>query len=62
MKASECMPGMEQHENFKSSMGKKLVQYDYRAYNGKLFSCVKSNLTLCRAARDKWVLAQDGEV
>jgi len=59
MKAADCKPGMEQHEVFKSAGGKKLVQYDYRCHDGKLFSCVKSSLALCRAARDRFMLAKD---
>ena len=30
-------------------------QYDYRARNGRLFSCVKPTLEACRTARDAWL-------
>ena len=51
---STTAAGEEQFEEFK--MGKtKCVQYDYRTLDGKLFSCVKKTVELCREARDKWL-------
>lgn len=51
------LPGQEQSEEFYASANKKTyVQYDYRAENGKLFSCIKSTLEKCQAARDEWLL------
>lgn len=48
--------GEEQYEEYYSSILKKnLVQYDYRHFNGKLFSCVKPSLERCRLARDEWI-------
>ncbi len=48
--------GQEHYEKFRSRITKKpAVQYDYRDINGELFSCVKSSLEKCRAARDKWL-------
>ena len=48
--------GKEQYEKYYSSVLRKyLVQYDYRHTNGELFSCVKSTLDACRAARDQWL-------
>ena len=48
--------GQEQHEAFKSNVTRKTaVQYDYRDTDGELFSCVKSTLDSCRAARDAWL-------
>ncbi len=52
-------PGQEQYESFRSSITKKTcIQYDYRNEAGKLFSCVKSTLEKCRAARDEWEAEQ----
>lgn len=51
-------PGQEQFEEFTRKVGrkrKKCVSYDYRHTDGELFSCVKSTLELCRAARDEWL-------
>jgi len=45
--------GQEQHETFETR--KKAVQYDYRHTDGELFSCVKSTLNSCKAARDAWL-------
>ena len=62
MKAKDLAPGCDQHEKYRSAVTKKtLVQYDYRAYNGKLFSCVKPTLAACHAARDKWILKEDSQ-
>jgi hypothetical protein len=50
--------GTEQYEEFTigyGRRGKKVIQYDYRHTDGELFSCVKLNLELCRAARDLWL-------
>lgn len=54
------LPGEEQHEVFFSGVGrrrKKMVQYDYRAADGELFSCVRLSLEDCRRARDEWLTA-----
>jgi len=32
-----------------------MVQYDYRAPDGVLFSCVGKSLPICRARRDEWL-------
>lgn len=52
-------PGTENYELFYSdSTDKALFQYDYRHYNGELFSCVKPTLEKCREARKSWVLGR----
>lgn len=43
-------------ENCQCHEGQK-IQYDYRDFSGKLFSCVKSSIEECRIARDKWILS-----
>lgn len=51
-------PGEEQYEEFATVIcGKrrKLVQYDYRAADGTLFSCIHGTLEVCRASRDAWI-------
>lgn len=53
------LPGVEQHEIFFAGVGrrgKKMVQYDYRAADGELFSCVRLTLEACLRARDEWLL------
>ncbi len=50
--------GEERFEQYTSRMTPKpikRVQYDYRDLDGELFSCVKSTLKDCRAARDTWL-------
>jgi hypothetical protein len=50
--------GEEQFEHYTSRITRKpikRVQYDYRALDGELFSCDKSTLEACRAARDAWL-------
>lgn len=51
-------PGTEQFETFRSShCGKKTVrvQYDYRAVDGELFSCVCATLAECRRRKEEWM-------
>ena len=48
--------GQEQYKKFQSRASKKwFVQYDYRASDGDLFSCVRPTVTECREARDAWL-------
>jgi hypothetical protein len=51
---STCKKGQENYEYFRS-MGRKYVQYDYRTYGGKLFSCIANDLKTAREKRDKWL-------
>jgi hypothetical protein len=53
--------GQEQYQKFTRG-GWTYIQYDYRHYNGALFSCVKKSLDKCRAERDKWIEKQDNRV
>lgn len=49
-------PGEEQYESYRSNVAKRdKVQYDYRHFDGQLFSCVKNSLEECWDARDKWL-------
>lgn len=49
-------PGAEQYESFRSPMTKKtMVQYDFRDFDGELFSCIRSTLEACRNARNIWM-------
>lgn len=60
MNPKNLLPGEEQYEVFFSGIGKgkkEMVQYDYRAADGELFSCIRLSLETCRVARDKWLLA-----
>ena len=53
---SACKPGEEYYEYFYNrSLRKKLIQYDYRTDDGKLFSTVAVNLKTARQKRDKWL-------
>lgn len=52
--------GQEQYKKFRSwTLKKWFVQYDYRAIDGELFSCVCSTVAECREKRDSW-LAKKG--
>lgn len=53
---STTAAGQEQFEEFRSSLSERaLIQYDYRAPSGQLFSCVASSLDAAREKRDKWL-------
>lgn len=48
----------EKYESFQLGYGRRertLIQYDYRDYDGTLFSIVKPTLDECRTERDKWL-------
>jgi len=49
--------GEEQYEAYKPAPrgAVERVQYDYRDYDGELFSCIKPTLDECRAERDRWL-------
>ena len=48
--------GQEQYESFQSSIARRTVyQYDFRAEDGALFSCVGKSLKECRARKDAWL-------
>lgn len=54
---SACAPGCENYTSFTTKLrGKRvrLLQYDYREKNGRLFSCVGESLAVCRKKRDEW--------
>ena len=57
---SNLRNGKEQHEYFHApkrmgKQGPKLCQYDYRHYDGELFSCVGKTLDECRAKKSAWI-------
>lgn len=48
--------GEEKYETYSSYIrGTKRVQYDYRALNGKLFTCTGATVEECRAKKDAWL-------
>jgi hypothetical protein len=47
--------GKENYESFRNYRGKKYVCYDFRDYDGELFSVVKPTLEECREAKDQWI-------
>jgi len=54
--------GQEQHEYYMSGTGrrrKRRCSYDYRHTDGELFSCTKSNLEECKAAKDAWLKTKE---
>ena len=57
---SNCQTnGEERFEYFTSGRGRKAkqkVQYDFRNYNGELFSCVANTLEEARQKRDETLL------
>lgn len=56
---STCRAGEERYEEFYTAgrigRRRKMIQYDYRAEDGSLFSTVKPTLEACREARDRWL-------
>lgn len=55
LKPSTLKSGCEQYEEYRDAIRRrKMVQYDYRAEDGELFSCVRQTLEACREARDRW--------
>lgn len=59
---STCPRGAEQYEDYYSRDSEQwMVQYDYRALDGKLFSTVAKTLEIARERRDQW-LAKRGAV
>lgn len=51
-----CENGQERYEEFYSKIARKrLVQYDYRTPDGRLFSCVRKTVEACRESRDRWL-------
>lgn len=55
---STCANGAENYEFFTMAIGRKKVrriQYDYRAPDGELFSCVVGSLDEARKKRDEWL-------
>ena len=57
---SNCQTnGEERFEYFTSGRGRKAkqkVQYDFRNYNGELFSCIANTLEEARQKRDETLL------
>ena len=48
--------GTERYEYFTMrSLRKKMVQYDYRHTDGRLFSCVAPTLEAARERRNQWL-------
>ena len=52
---SICLRGKEQYEYFHYRNGKRYVQYDYRAFDGELFSIITPTLGEARRACNKWL-------
>lgn len=56
---SVCLRGEERYEYFTVTLArgrrKRLCQYDYRAEEGELFTCVAETLDKCRQKRDEWL-------
>ena len=51
---STAQEGQEHYESFVYGR-RNFVQYDYRDLNGKLFSCVASDLLTARMKRNQWI-------
>ena len=50
--------GEEQYEHFDVRVGRterRMVQYDYRTPDGRLFSCVAHSVADARSRRDAWL-------
>ena len=57
----KCQNGTEQYERFQTPAGNTRVQYDYRAADGKLFSCIALTLEHARQKRDTWLKERSNE-
>lgn len=55
---NELQPGCEQMQNFKDHRGKDRIQYDYRDFDGQVFSCIAGNQEECVARKDAWLSAK----
>jgi len=51
---SVCPKGGESYEFFDTRHGQR-IQYDYRTWDGELFSCVAETMKEARQKRDKWI-------
>lgn len=54
-------PGQEQYEPCTWGFGRKrerVIHYEYRHTNGKLFGCFAKTIEECRIKRDKWLEKQ----
>jgi hypothetical protein len=51
---STCPEGCEQYEFFKYGSG-GAYQYEFRDYDGKLFTTVRPTLKECRIEKDIWL-------
>ena len=51
----DLKPRSEQYEEYGDFRGRTLVQYDYRASDGKLFTCVRKSYDECVEAKNKWL-------
>jgi hypothetical protein len=60
-------PGHEQHEIFNapgrmSRPGPERCQYDYRDFDGELFSCVAVSLEAAREKRERWLAGRSAGI
>lgn len=59
---STCPRGQERYERWTGWDKKPRVQYDYRAWDGALFSTIAGTLDDYRQRRDEWLAERAGEV
>jgi len=55
---STVKAGEEKYKTFNTKRGER-VQYDYRALDGDLFSCVAKTLEAARLRRDEWIVKRN---
>lgn len=53
--------GCEQFEFYVDFMKKERCHYDFRDYDGVLFSCVKNTYKDCVKAKDNWLKGKNNE-
>ena len=59
MNPENLKKGQEQFVQFFRRAKKKfMIQYDFRNWDGVLFSCVDFTLEKCRDRKDKWLVEQ----
>lgn len=56
LKTDNLENGKEQFKTYHSTFSGKKIQYDYRAENGALFSCVVDSVAEARELKTDWCL------
>ncbi len=59
---STCPAGGERYEEYYSpTLDRNRVQYEYRTWDGTLFTCIANSLVEARDKRDRWLWQWTGQ-